>query len=180
MRVFSSSQVLLSLLDIPRAPLFLGAIFVFHPLLGWLGLAGAVVLILVTLLNQFLTRRREGVAQEQSAMANRFSAELLRGGDYVWAQAMRPAMLERWTAIQDTALAQKMAANDWTGVFSAFSKAFRLLLQSGMLALGALLVLRNEMTAGAMIAASIMLGRGLAPIEQTLSQWSAVQRAHLG
>ena len=148
--------------------------------MGWLGLAGAAVLIVVTLLNQSLTKARADEARGRSMLAHRFATEVLEGGGFIWAQAMRPAMLKRWITIQDAVVEQTMAASDWTGAFSSFSKAFRLLLQSAMLALGALLVLQNEISAGAMIAASIMLGRGLAPVEQTLSQWSAVQRALLG
>jgi ATP-binding cassette subfamily C protein len=78
------------------------------------------------------------------------------------------------------ALAQSIAASDRSGTFSTFSKTFRLFLQSAMLALGALLVLKGELTPGAMIASSIMMGRALAPIEQAIGGWALVQRAAEG
>ena len=90
---------------------------------------------------------------------------------------MRSAVSERWLRRQNDALDDRVASADWTGSFTAITKAFRLFLQSAMLAVGAYFVLRGELTAGAMIAASILLGRALAPIEQTLGQWAIFQRA---
>ncbi|MBD3677088.1 MAG: type I secretion system permease/ATPase [Rhodobacteraceae bacterium] len=176
-KTFFTSPVLLALFDLPWTPVFLLAIFVFHPMLGWLALAGGGVLIVTAVLNQVLTARRVGAAQAQTHAASVFARQIQDAGPYVWAQGMGTALRMRWTKAQDQALASHMSATDWTSSFSAFTRAFRLLLQSGMLALGAWLVLQNEMTGGAMIAASILLGRALAPIEQGLPQWPVVQRA---
>ena len=179
-RTFLSSPALLALFDLPWTPLFLVAIFIFHPFLGWLAVAGGGLLIIVALLNQLLTRKAQDEAQGKSAAANRFAAQAEAGGALVWAQGMIPAMTARWMGQQGAATGDGLAAQDRTGGFTSFSKAFRFFLQSAMLALGAWLVLQNEVTAGAMIAASILLGRALAPVEQTIAQWAVVQRARLG
>lgn len=86
-------------------------------------------------------------------------------------------MADRWTQRREEALDKTLGANDWTGSFTVLTKSFRLYLQSAMLAIGAFFVMRGEMSSGAMVASSIMLGRGLAPVEQTLGQWAMIQRA---
>ena len=172
-----SSPVLLTLLDAPWTPLFLIAIFFFHPFLGWLAVAGGGVLIIATILNQLMTRQKIGMATELSVAAQRLSTQAREGAELVWAQGMRQPMTDRWRQIQEKSMVQILNANDWNGAFSAFSKAFRFFLQSAILALGAWLVLRQELTPGAMVAVSILLGRALAPVERGLAQWTVVQRA---
>lgn len=177
---FLTSPVLLTLFDAPWTPLFLLAIFVFHPMLGWMAVGGGGVLVLAAVANQMITRRRVAKAQHLGFAATRLAGQVENGSQLIWAQGMGPAMQTRWQKVQDQALAQSISANDRTGSFTAFTKAFRFFLQSAMLALGAWLVLQNEMTAGAMIAGSILLGRALAPIEHGLTQWPVVQRAMTG
>ena len=179
-RAFLASPALLALFDLPWTPIFLVAIFVFHPFLGWLAVAGGGLLIIVAILNQVLTRKAQEQAQGRTQAANRFATQSEAGSPLVWAQGMIPAMTERWMAQQSAATGESLSAQDRTGGFTSFSKAFRFFLQSAMLALGAWLVLQNAVTAGAMIAASILLGRALAPVEQTISQWAVVQRARMG
>lgn len=174
------SPVMLALFDLPWTPLFVAAIFVFHPLLGWLAIAGGALLIALTLLNNGLTRRKMGNAQRASRQAYAFAEDARAASEIVHAQGMSASIFARWMGQRQNALSQSINASDWTGVFSSFSKAFRMFLQSAMLAVGAWLVLRGEMTAGAMIAGSILLGRALAPIEQTLGQWAQVQKAIAG
>ncbi|HSF65424.1 MAG TPA: ABC transporter transmembrane domain-containing protein, partial [Paracoccaceae bacterium] len=175
-----AAPVLLALFDLPWAPVFAAAVFLFHPLLGWLALGGGLLLIALTVLNQRLTARRLADAQRATLAAQTFARQADEGADYLWAQGMTPAMTRRWTELQSEGLAAATGAADWTGAFGSFSKAFRLLLQSAILAVGAWLVLQDQMTAGAMIAASILLGRALAPVEQVLGQWPLLQRARTG
>lgn len=179
LRTFFGAPVALALADIPWTPLFIFVIFIFHPTLGWVALAGASVLITATLINQVLTRRKNETATALNAKAEGFARQVEIGADVIRAQGMAPAILDRWQRLQTGALNQAINANDWTGSFSAFAKAFRLFLQSAMLALGAFLVLRSEITAGAMIATSIVLGRALAPIDMGLAGWPLTQRARL-
>ncbi|WP_299985995.1 type I secretion system permease/ATPase [uncultured Ruegeria sp.] len=172
-----ASPVLLAIMDIPWTPLFIAAIFVFHPTLGWLAVAGGASLILVALLNQKLTRRKLANAQSAGARANMLSEYARQASEIICAQGMKEQVSDRWSQQRADALGQSIRASDWTGSFSAMTKSLRMLLQSAMLAVGAFLVLQNEMSPGAMIAGSILLGRALAPVEQGISQWAIVERA---
>ncbi|MEL7152137.1 MAG: type I secretion system permease/ATPase [Pseudomonadota bacterium] len=174
---FYASPALPAMMDAPFTPLFIGVIFIFHPWLGWFAFAGGLVLIAITALNQFLTSKRLAEAQQTVEAAHRFAENARRASELVRSQGMLNPVVSRFMGRRVDALQKNMSAVDWTGGFSTFTKAFRLSLQSLVLALGAWLVLRGEITAGAMIAASILLGRALAPIEQLIGRWPQVTRA---
>ncbi len=176
-RSLCASPVLLAVMDMPWTPIFLAAIFLFHPLLGWLAVAGGTLLVVIALLNQALTHRKVAEAQSASAKANAFSEHARQAAEVVRSQGMQEDVARRWMKQRSEALSQSISASDWTGSFTSLTKSLRLFLQSAMLALGALLVLRNEMTPGAMIAGTILLGRALAPVEMAVGQWSMVERA---
>lgn len=175
-----SSPVLLAIFDIPWTPLFLFGIFIFHPWLGALALIGGASLIVITILNQRLTRRPVAEANQATTAADRFSEQLRDEAELIQSLGMRGASFERWQQARKQSLAATIGASDLGGVFSTFSKTFRLFLQSAMLGLGAFLVLQGQLTPGAMIAASILMGRALAPIEQAVGNWTVVQRAQEG
>ncbi len=172
-----SSPVLLAVMDVPWTPVFLAAIFIFHPLLGWLAVAGGTLLIVIALLNQTLTHHKVAEAQRASTQANAFSEQARQAAEVVRSQGMQDDITSRWQKQRTNALRQTIAASDWTGSFTSLTKSLRLFLQSAMLALGAWLVLRNELTPGAMIAGSILLGRALAPVEQSIGQWGMIEKA---
>ena len=174
---FFSSPVILALCDIPWAPIFFTAIFIFHPSLGWLGLAGGGVLLIMTGVNQWSTRRKTKEAAQTSTQAHNFSTQSQKSSELILSQGMLPDIQKRWVSYRRKALDQSMRSNDVGGGFTAFSKSFRLFLQSTMLAFGAYLVLKGDLTGGAIIAGSILLGRALQPIEQTLSGWPQIQRS---
>lgn len=174
-----SSPVFLALMDMPWSPLFIGAIFIFHPMLGWLAVAGALALTTLAIVNQIMTHKKVARAQGASNGAQAFADQAQIAHEVVQAQGMRGAVTDRWLMQRNEALKEKISSNDWTGSFTAVTKSFRLFLQSAMLAVGAYYVLQGEMTAGAMIAGTILLGRALAPIEQSLGQWSMLQRARM-
>lgn len=175
-----SSPALFAMLDIPWAPIFILTIFVFHPLLGWLALGGGVFLITIAIANQFLTFRPVGNANQKAQASDALAESLRSQGEVVRGMGMETAALDRWQKIRKSALAAQIQSSDLTGSFSTFSKTLRFFLQSLILALGAYLVLQGEITAGAMIAASILLGRALAPVEQTIAQWPLILRARFG
>ena len=172
-----ASPILLAVMDIPWTPVFLAAIFLFHPLLGWLAVGGGSLLIFIALINQVLTRNKVAEAQRASAQANSFSEHARQAAEVVRSQGMQRAVTQRWLRQRSSALSQTISASDWTGSFTSLTKSLRLFLQSAMLALGAWLVLRNELSPGAMIAGSILLGRALAPVEQAVGQWGMIQQA---
>ncbi len=175
-----TSPVFLALFDLPWTPLFAAAIFIFHPILGWIALAGGATLLLATLANQVLTSGKVQRANTASAAADRLAREAEAAGELVWAQGMGQTLNRRWQTLRAEGIDSAIRAADWTGTFSSFTRAFRLFLQSAILAAGAWLVLAGEITAGAMIAASILTGRALAPVEQTVGGWQIVQNARAG
>lgn len=174
---YLSSPVHLAVFDLPWTPLFFAAIFVFHTALGWLAIGGAVCLIALTVLNQSLTQGPLMRANDTAGIAERMGESLKSESETVQALGMAEAGFARWQAARKAALRAAIAAADKGGVFSVASKTFRLFLQSAMLGIGAYLVLQGELSGGAMIAGSILLGRALAPIEVLVAQWALVQRA---
>lgn len=177
---FLGAPVLLAIFDMPWTPMFLAAVFVFHPLLGALAVAGGGVLILIALLNQWRTRLPALEAAGETHRADALATQMRVEAETVRSLGMRGAAFDRWHHARRTALRATLAAADRAGAFTVSSKTLRLFLQSAMLALGAWLVLRGELTAGAMIASSIMMGRALAPVELAIGQWELLQRATRG
>ncbi len=174
------SPVLTAVMDMPWTPLFVVAIFLLHPMLGWLALAGGVLIVAIAVANQMITAQSVRSAQSKSQQADKFSQDALGNHEIVLGQGMIRNLVQRHVGLRETAQAQHMRASDWTGLFASGSRSFRLFLQSAILGLGAYFVLKGELTPGAMIAASILLGRALAPVEQALSNWPVLQRARLG
>ena len=175
-----SSPVLLSIFDLPWTPFFLAGIWIFHPWLGTLAMVGGGILIMVTVLNQWVTKRPAAQAAHATVMAEGLAGQIRNESEMVQAMGMRDQAFARWQVARDKSLKTQIASSDLVGSFTTTTKTFRLFLQSAMLGLGAYLVLRNELTPGAMIAGSILMGRALAPIEQTVGQWQLVQRAARG
>ena len=177
---FMASPVLFALFDLPWAPLFVFAIFSFHPLLGWFAVGGGLVLVAITLANQMMTKRST-LEATATAMASEGFAEIVRQqAEVVQGLGMRRAVLSRWQLNRNRALHANLASADVVNQFSTMSKTLRFFLQSAMLGLGAYIVLRGEMTPGSMIAGSILLGRALAPVEQLIGGWTLVTRARSG
>lgn len=175
-----ASPALLALFDMPWTPLFVAAIFIFHPWLGFLAVAGGSILVVLALINQRSTRQPQLEASLNSLQANRLSDEIMGETEVIAGLGMRSASFDRWQTVRAKALDKSLLKSDKAGIITASSKTLRLFLQSAMLGLGAYLVLQNQMTAGAMIAGSILLGRALAPIELAIGQWGLVQRASMG
>ncbi len=177
---FMSSPVLMAFFDIPWTPFFIFAIFIFHPWLGLLALAGGIVLICVTVVNQWVTKNPTLKSNMAVMAAERTSEQIRSEAEMVQALGMRGDAFRRWMGARSDALKGQIGAADLTGTFTVMTKTFRLFLQSAMLGLGAYLVLLGELTPGAMIAGSILMGRALAPIEMAIGQWALVQRARKG
>ena len=175
-----ASPVLLAVFDIPWTPLFLMAIYIFHPLLGTVALIGGGVLIALTVLNQWTTSRAVGQANAASIQAEHLAHQYRNDAALVYSLGMRDAAFKRWLQARSVSLASGISSSDKTGFFSSATKTLRLFLQSAMLGVGAWVVLQGEMSAGSMIAGSILLGRALAPVEQAIGQWPLVQMAWKG
>ena len=174
---FMTSPVLIALFDLPWTPIFLFGIWLFHPVLGMVAIAGGLVLILVTYINQLMTRTSQAKAT-MATVKSEILAEQVRGeAELVKSLGMHGASFERWQIARGDSLKEGISTADVGGSFTTLTKALRLILQSAMLGIGAYYVLQGQMTPGAMIAGSILLGRALAPIESAMGQWPMVQRA---
>ncbi len=175
-----SSPIATAAFDIPFAPLFLAGIWIFHPALGTLAIGGGVILLALAMSNQAVTRQAAEDAGIASHRADMLASHIAAAAETVQAAGMRGGAFDRWQALRVAAMGRQMAVSDATGLFSTATRAFRLFLQSAMLGLAAYLVLQGQLTPGAMIAASILLGRALAPLELVVAQWPLLQRARQG
>ena len=157
--------------DAPWAPLYLAVVFIFHPILGFVALAGAVVLFSMALINELVTRRPLQLANAQAIAANGFAEASLRNAEVLEALGMLPEIRKRWTAQHCQGLALQATASDRAATLTSWSKAVRISLQVAILGAGAALAIQQIITPGVMIAASILMGRALAPVEQAIGQW---------
>ena len=161
------------LFDAPWAPVFLAVVFLIHPVLGWIGLGGALLLAILAVANDLATRKRLAAANDAQAKALNEADAAVRNADAIAAMGMLPALVRRGGHAASGELRRQVAANDVASAITAFAKASRFALQVAMLGVGAYLVIGAEMSPGGMIAASIVLARGLAPVEQSIGGWRA-------
>ncbi|MFC0410957.1 type I secretion system permease/ATPase, partial [Roseomonas elaeocarpi] len=173
-RSWLGSAGALALYDVPWVPVYLGVIFLLHPLLGGVALAGAVLLLGLTLLNERLTAPILKQAGTAGLLAQRRAEMLARNAEVVDSMGMAPAVVGLWReAVAQSAPLQDRAA-DRAAILSSITKFTRLALQIAVLGIGAWLVLRQELTSGASMAGSIIMGRALAPVEQMIGGWKSL------
>lgn len=157
--------------DLPWMPLFLGIVFAFHPWLGVLALVGGLILIALTLISEFVTRKKVARMASQTVKRNALVEAGRQNAEAIRAMGMENAFCDAWTKQNNLYLDDNTAVGDVNSTFSAYIKVIRLALQSGVLALGAYLAIKQEVTPGAMIAASILTARALSPVEQAIANW---------
>ena len=175
-----TAPALMALFDLPFVPLFFFGIFLFHPLMGLLAVSGATVLIAIALINQWLVHKPLEAANAAGFAAEQLGGHIRRESELVQSLGMQGAAFDRWQQARRRALETSITAADRAGTFTATTKAFRLFLQSAMLGLGAYFVLQGQLSPGAMIAGSILLGRALVPVELLVGQWALFQRGREG
>lgn len=170
-REFMTGQGILSFFDAPWVPLFLALCFAFHPWLGFVATTGALVIFTLALTNEFATR---GVLQEAgkaSQGASHFASTTLQNAEVIRALGMEKQLTNRWLAKHGDVLRHQARASDRAGAIMASTKFVRMSLQIAILGVGAYLAILQEISPGIMIAASIVMGRALAPVEQAVGQW---------
>ena len=172
-RTFLTGPAIFPFLDAPWTPIFIAVIFLFHPLLGWLSIAGATLLFALALLNELATRNLLMLSGGASIKSLREAEAAVRNADVIEAMGMMPNVVRRWSRDNTTMLALQARASERSGGITAASRFIRLILQIAMLGVGAWLVIHDEITPGAMIAGSILLGRALAPVEQAIGSWKS-------
>lgn len=174
LRSFLVSGTLLSFLDAPIAPLFLVAVFLIHPHLGAIVVTSAFLLLIVTIMNQRATARAFGEATNFQTRANLHLDSMSRNSQIINALAMIPEAVHIWGKDMAGSLKAQVLAQDRNIAFASLSKAVRLLTQVTMLGWGAHLAINGGLTGGMVIAASIIAGRALGPIEGAIEGWSQV------
>jgi len=179
LRQFATGNALFAFFDAPWFPVYLFVIFMFSPWLGLLALGGAVVLMLLAWINQRVSHGPLKAASEWSVEATQQASAHLRNSEAIEAMGMLDTLRERWLAQHIAFLTQQNLASEKTATVSAWSKGVRLALQSLVLGLGAWLAVQGQITAGMMIAGSILMGRVLSPIDQLIGVWKQWSSARL-
>ena len=181
LQAFLSGDAILAFLDAPWMPVFIAVIWLMHPVLGWLALAGAVALFVIAVLNDLLTRpllQRSRAALRQSQTG---AQQYLDQAETVRGLGMVGPLLERWQQARRSLRDDSERAAAVTNGLTYLTKSIRLSLQILIIGAGAWLVLKGELTAGGMIAASVILSRALSPVERALGAWRSyvsVRTAH--
>ncbi|MER9676155.1 type I secretion system permease/ATPase [Mesorhizobium sp. M0208] len=170
-RSFLSSTGPTALFDLPWMPLYLIICFLFHFWIGMTALAGAIVLASLTLLAEVRTREPAKRANSQAAARNTLAEATRRNAEALQAMGFGARIAERWAGVNADYLNTNATASDLARTLGTISKVLRMMLQSGILAIGAYLVIHQEATAGIMIASSIMMSRALAPVELAIAHW---------
>jgi ATP-binding cassette subfamily B protein/ATP-binding cassette subfamily C protein len=176
-RTFLSGAGVFPIMDAPWTPIFLAVMFMLHPLMGWLSVIGAVFLFGLALANEISTRDLLMKSGGTSVAALRQAESSVRNADVIEAMGMAPSMVRRWATQNAKSLALQAQASLRSGNITAISKLLRMGLQIGIMSLGAWLTIKGELTAGAMIAGSILMGRALAPVEQAIGTWKQLVSA---
>jgi len=177
LRTFLTGPHILSLLDAPWMPIYIGLVYLLHPWLGHVALVGGVLLFLLALWNERDTREPIGEAGKQMAASTQFAEVSARNAEAIRAMGMLPGLTALWRKRHDLGIGLQGVASDRAGNVAAVAKALRFFLQIAILGVGAWLVIQQECTGGVMIASSIIMGRGLAPVEAAIGGWRGFLQA---
>ena len=180
-RQFVTGPALFAFFDAPWFPVYLCVIFMFSPWLGLMATAGALLLIALACVNEVMTRKPLSQASLYSQQSSQIATSHLHNAETIQAMGMLGALRKRWFNLHSKFLAEQNKASDTGALIGSVSKTLRLCLQSLVLGLGALLVINGDMSAGMMIAGSILMGRVLSPIDQLIAvwkQWSSAKLAY--
>ena len=179
-RGFMSSMGPTAFLDMPWIPIFLIALFLFHPAIGMTALIGTAAIIAMTLLTERMSRGAARAAMDSSAQRQVLADATQRNAEVIRALGMTDRFTARWSQANERYLRENIRATDVYANLGSGAKVLRYVLQSGMLGIGAYLVVVDKASGGIMIASSIMMGRALAPVEIALGTWKQLVAARQG
>ena len=177
LRAYLSGAGIVSLFDAPWLPLYVGLIFVFHWKLGVIAATGAMMLVALAWLNEKFTRQPLTAMNDAARRTARYIDAGVRNAEIVNALGMVDAIRTQWQRLNNTVIDSQVAANRTGGLFSGAAKFVRLFIQILMLAVGALIVIDGQASAGVMIAATLVLSRALAPAENAIITWKSLVEA---
>ncbi|MDH2328262.1 type I secretion system permease/ATPase [Cereibacter sp. SYSU M97828] len=179
-RRFLGSPAPASILDVPFTPLYFALLFLFHPLLGALSLAGGAVIFVLVVVNEFSSRQPARDLASASGAQARITQGARRNAEVIAAMGMGGRIGSRAADLLGGFTLAQGRSSDRSALFSTTIKTLRMVLQSAMLGLGAYLALRQQISPGMMIASSILMSRALSPIEQAVGQWPVLVAARQG
>lgn len=171
LREFLTGQGLIAICDLPWIPVFLAVCFYFHPIIGWIAVIGAAIIFALAIANEVMTKKLLNEASGYSQSATHFSNTTLRNVEVIRALGMEDSLRSRWSVFHRDSLETQAIASDRAGVLLSTSKFVRMTLQILILGAGGYLAITNQISPGAIIAASIMMGRALQPVDQVVGQW---------
>jgi PrtD family type I secretion system ABC transporter len=174
LRTFLTGTGIFALFDAPWLPVYLIVIALFHPLLGAVALTGALLLLGLAYVNEKLTRKGLEDLQAEGRKAGRFIDQTVRNAEVVNALGMVGGVTRKWEALNRGVLGHQVRASQLGGAVSGLTKFMRQFVQVAMLGAGAWLVIDLHVTAGVMMAATILLGRALAPVETAIAGWKSL------
>jgi PrtD family type I secretion system ABC transporter len=172
-RSFLSSMGPGAFFDLPWLPFYLAICFAFHVMIGLTALIGAVILVTLTVVTEYLSRAPAREAMGLASRRNDLASSSRRNAEVLVAMGMSGRLTRRWSEANQNYLAGNQRANDVAGGLGAIAKVLRMTLQSAVLAVGAYLVIHQEATAGIIIAGSILSARALAPVDLAIAHWKS-------
>lgn len=173
-RQFLSSQGPIALFDLPWMPFYIVFVYFLHPWLGIMTLGGAIILSILTLITELLTKKDNSSVQQASINRATIAESHTRNADVLRAMGYSDRAVRKFEDANNEHLQLQMRTSDISSTFSGFSKILRMILQSSILGLGAYFAILGELTPGAIIAASIIGARALAPVDLAIAHWKSI------
>ncbi len=171
LRNYFAGNAVFGFFDAPWTPIYLLVIYLMHPVLGFFAIGAAILLFMLGILQELLTRRRSATASAIGTQEREFISTSMRNAEAVNAMGMLDGIQDHWKTLNTEIMILQTEANRFAGVMNAISKSFRPATQVLIYGIGAYLVLQNQSTAGVIIAASIIMRQALNPVEQIMNTW---------
>ena len=176
-RQFMTGNGLFAFFDAPWIPIYIGVLFLFHPIFGYFAIFAAIVLVIITITNEYATKRKLKEANEFNSASTMFVNSNLRNAEVIHAMGMKDNIRGLWEEKHYAFLNAQSQASNSAGIWSNVSKSTRMMFQSLMLGLGGYLAIHMEVSSGMMIAGSIIMGRALAPLDLMINSWKGFSGA---
>ncbi len=173
LRQFVTGSALFAFFDVPWFPIYIAVIFAFEPSLGWFSLAGTLVLIVIAVINEYVTRKPLSDANTMAIASTAQATNNMRNAEVIESMGMLPSLMSRWFVRHSLFLKLQADASEKAGTLQAVTKFIQVSQQSLVLGFGALLAVDGKISAGMMIAASILVGRALAPVQSLIGVWKS-------
>ena len=171
LKKFVSEPSIFSFFDSPWVPVYVGIVFILHFYLGMIALSGVIIIFFIAIVGEYVSRTTTNNASKQSHVAMSMAQNSLKNAEVILSMNILQGLHKQWNKTHMISLSESMKSSHSVAMVSAFIKTFRLMLQVAMLAVGGYLVIHNEISAGTMIVGSIIMGRALQPVEQSIASW---------